>query len=103
MIHRDEFSQREDFEEYRNMLGALVLLPKESTNHMEPIHIKRSLITIVERICWHSLYLTYAMKRTHHFEILSAQGLRFKPHSLFKKGDIEERQLLYKKICWRTG
>ena len=26
--HRDEFSQREDFEEYRNLLGALILLPK---------------------------------------------------------------------------
>ena len=98
--HREEFEQEPDFQEYRNRLGALVLLPRgtnqsygdksyeKKINH----YIKDNLL--VQSLC----NLTYQNNPnfTHMAENLN---LPFKAHNIFEKADIIERQSLYQAIC----
>lgn len=94
--HTDEFDHVADFEEYRNRIGGLLLLPKSFNNSFGDME--------------------YSEKREHYFgqNLLAASlcdqayscnpgfsrfiensGLVFEPHSEFKKADLDERQQLY--------
>ncbi|OJV36484.1 MAG: hypothetical protein BGO29_03900 [Bacteroidales bacterium 36-12] len=104
--HKDEFEQESDFQEYRNRIGALVLLPRgtnqsygakpfsEKLSH----YIKENLL--VQSLC----PLTY--KNNPNFLSMGARlNLPFQAHEEFKKADITERQKLYRLICesiWGT-
>jgi hypothetical protein len=95
--HADEFSHPSEFQEYRNRVGGLVLLPKS----------------------FNASYgdLPYKAKREHYFgqnllaaslndqaydhnpgfnRFISETGLPFRPHAAFKKTDLEARQELYR-------
>jgi hypothetical protein len=104
--HKDEFEQEADFQEYRNRIGALVLLPRgtnqsygakpypEKLNH----YIKENLL--VQSLC----PLTY-VNNPNFFSMKSRLALPFKSHEAFLKTDIAERQQLYQSICesiWGT-
>ena len=98
--HRDEFEQEAEFNEYRNKLGALVLLPRgtnqsygdksyaEKQNH----YIKENLL--VQSLC----SLTY-QNNPNFSNMKNRLALPFKPHNEFRKKDIIERQQLYQCIC----
>lgn len=98
--HQDEFEQESDFQEYRNRIGALVLLPrgtnqsygakpyKEKLNH----YIKENLL--VQSLC----PLTY-QNNPNFLTMKNKLNLPFKAHESFKKADISERQTLYEAIC----
>lgn len=94
--HATEFDHAADFEEYRNRIGGLLLLPKSFNNSFGDME--------------------YSEKREHYFgqNLLAASlcdqaynhnpgfirfvensGLAFEPHSEFKKTDLDERQKLY--------
>lgn len=104
--HKDEFEQESDFQEYRNRIGALVLLPRgtnqsygaklfgEKLSH----YIKENLL--VQSLC----PLTY-QNNPNFLSMRSRLNLPFKAHEEFKKADITERQKLYQAICesiWGT-
>lgn len=98
--HQDEFEHPENFQQSRNKIGGLLLLPKSfnaSYGDME-----------------------YAVKRDHYFgqnllakslhdlayenhpgfrAFISRSGLPFRPHSEFKRADNEMRQNLYLRIA----
>lgn len=98
--HTDEFASPADFDEHRNRIGGLLLLPKS----------------------FNASYgdLPYAEKRTHYLKhnLLAASlhegayehdpgfarfvkesGLPFRPHPEFKKTDLEARQELYRRLA----
>lgn len=104
--HKDEFEQEADFQEYRNRIGALVLLPRgtnqsygakpfsEKLSH----YIKENLL--VQSLC----PLTY-QNNPNFLSMRSRLNLPFKAHEEFKKADITERLKLYQAICesiWGT-
>lgn len=98
--HRDEFEQETDFDEYRNRIGSLVLLPKGTNQsfgskpYSEKLehYIKENLL--VQSLC----PLTY--KNNPNFQSMCQNtGLPFEPHEEFKKADIIKRQTLYQRIC----
>lgn len=104
--HEDEFAHPNDFDEYRNRIGDLLLLPKS----------------------FNASYgdMTYADKRDHYYgQNLLAQSLcekaydhnpgflrfiqetelPFEPRLQFKKADLDQRQELYRHIAekiWNT-
>lgn len=98
--HKDEFEQEADFQEYRNRIGALVLLPRgtnqsygaksypEKLNH----YIKENLL--VQSLC----SLTY-VNNPNFLTMKNKLGLPFKSHDAFLKTDIADRQNLYQAIC----
>lgn len=105
--HKKEFEQESDFQEYRNRIGALVLLPRgtnqsygakpysEKLNH----YIKENLL--VQSLC----SLTY-QNNPNFLSMKNKLALPFKSHEEFKKIDISDRQKLYQAICesiWSTN
>lgn len=100
--HADEFAHPADFDEYRNHIGGLLLLPKSFNRSYGD--------------------MPYADKRPHYFgQNLLAQslcdgaykndpgfarlrdesGLTFHTHADFRKDDMDQRQLLYRNIAER--
>lgn len=104
--HKEEFEQESDFQEYRNKIGALVLLPRgtnqsygaksydEKLNH----YIKENLL--VQSLC----PLTY-QNNPNFLSMKNKLALPFKFHEEFRRADISDRQKLYQAICesiWGT-
>jgi hypothetical protein len=105
--HTDEFGHAAEFQEYRNRIGGLLLLPKS----------------------FNASYgdLPYAEKREHYFgqnllagslherayehnpgleRFLANSGLPFHAHAEFRKTDLNMRQELYRKLAeqiWSPG
>jgi uncharacterized protein with ParB-like and HNH nuclease domain len=98
--HLDEFEQKGDFDDYRNLIGGLVLLPKgtnqsfgsKSYPEKLPHYIKENLL--VQSLC----ELTY-QNNPNFVSLIKKHNLPFEPHTEFKKTDIGKRQKLYKAIC----
>ncbi len=98
--HEDEFSHASDFEEYRNRIGGLLLLPKsfnasygdlpyaEKREH----YLKQNLLaqSLHERAYEHSPGLR---------RFLEESRLSFKAHAEFKKADLDARQELYRALA----
>jgi uncharacterized protein with ParB-like and HNH nuclease domain len=98
-VFKDTFEQRTDFEEFRNKIGGLVLLPNGTNQSYGDKSYEEKLNHYVkENFLVKSLHqLTY--ENNPNFKKLeSLHGLKFKPHPSMNKEDIEERQRLYKDI-----
>ena len=98
--HTDEFDQQHDFDDYRNRMGGLVLLPRgtnqsygdKSYEIKQGHYIKENLL--VKSLC----PLTY--ENNPNFKTLvSEYNFPFRAHNEFKKADLEARQTLYQAIC----
>ncbi|HEA2502482.1 TPA: DUF262 domain-containing protein [Escherichia coli] len=98
--YSDEFEQEHEFNNYRNRLGDLVLLPRGSNqsygdlcyDQKQPHYIKENLLA--KSLC----PLAY-MNNPNFNQLRNVFGLPFKSHDSFKKQDVDERQSLYKIIC----
>jgi uncharacterized protein with ParB-like and HNH nuclease domain len=98
--HKDEFEQESDFQEYRNRIGALVLLPRGTNqsygakpyNDKLKHYIKENLL--VQSLC----PLTY-QNNPNFLSMKNRLNLPFKAHENFKKADIADRQNLYQAVC----
>ncbi len=104
--HRDEFEQEQDFQEWRNSIGALILLPNGTnqsfTSDKYEDKIKHYL---KENTYAQTLHSSYYEKNPNFLNSEKIKELGFKSHSEFKKKDIKERAELVKKICkqlWST-
>jgi len=98
--HRDEFEHENDFVEYRNRLGGLVLLPRGTNQSYgdKPYEVKKQHY-IKENLLVKSLCpLTYENNPNFN-KLIIEHGLPFQPHEDFKKTDLETRQALYQTIC----
>ena len=98
--HRDEFEHENDFVEYRNRLGGLVLLPRGTNQSYgdKPYEVKKQHY-IKENLLVKSLCpLTYENNPNFN-KLIIEHGLPFKAHNEFKKGDLDERQDLYQVMC----
>ena len=100
--HKEEFDQEADFEEYRNRIGGLVLLPQGTNqSHSDDSYEKKFKKYIRENLLAQSLCPEAYEKNPNFTRLRDTLGLPFEPHHSFKKSDIDARQQLYKKICER--
>ncbi|MHA1828360.1 MAG: GmrSD restriction endonuclease domain-containing protein [Candidatus Heimdallarchaeaceae archaeon] len=97
--HKDEFDQRDEFEDYRNKFGALILLPEGFNQSYGALPYEEKLPHYFGQNLLAKSLNPKCYERNPSFLNFKAQSnLPFKPHEIFKKKDIEERQKLYKKI-----
>ena len=98
--HTDEFSTEEEFAEYRNRIGGLLLLPrgfnqsfgdKPYAEKLEAYFGQNLLAKSLNEQCYRNnpSFLNYANR----------SGLPFRPYQTFKKADLDARQELYRLIC----
>lgn len=98
--HRDEFEQRDNFEEYRNSIGALILLPEGFNQSYGALAYEQKLPHYFGQNLLAKTLSPQCYERNPNFlRYKDESRLPFKPHPQFKKKDILERQQLYQKIC----
>jgi len=97
--HRDEFEQRDEFENYRNKIGALLLLPEEFNQSYGALPYEQKLPQYFGQNLLAKTLTPQCYEHNPRFiRYKEDSGLPFKPHERFKKKDIDERQELYQKI-----
>ena len=104
--HRDEFDQQHEFDNYRNRIGDLVLLPQGTNQsygamtYAEKIeHYQK------ENLLVKSLHPRAYVNNPNFIGMASTLGINFKAHTTFTKAEIDERQALLQSICeliWST-
>ena len=98
--HTDEFTHESDFQEYRNRIGGLLLLPKSfNASYGDLTYDQKREHYLTQNILAQSLH-ERAYEHTPGFlRFIKESSLPFKPHPEFKKADMEARQLLYRRLA----
>jgi uncharacterized protein with ParB-like and HNH nuclease domain len=98
--HRDEFDQENDFQRWRNSIGALVLLPQGTNQSFSSDKYEDKIEHYLKENTYaQTLHPTYYSKNPNFLKSEHIQKLDFKAHPEFKKNDICERQKLIQRIC----
>ena len=98
--HKNEFPDSRDFEEYRNRIGGLLLLPKDFNASLGDMKYEEKLDhyygqnLLAKSLCEKAYVNNPGFKR-----FIKESQLPFRPHSEFKKADLDARQELYRKIA----
>jgi len=105
--HRDEFEQQHEFDNYRNRIGDLVLLPKGTNQSYGAMSYAEKIEHYLkENLLVKSLHPKAYENNPNFVGMALTLGLKFKPHKAFTKADIDERQTLVQSICeaiWGAG
>lgn len=98
--HLDEFQQKDEFQDWRNSIGALVLLPQGTNQSFNSDKYEDKLKHYLkENTFVQTLHPAYYVKNPNFIKTERIKELKFKPHPHFKKVDLEERQRLFQRIC----
>jgi hypothetical protein len=98
--HKDEFEQETDFQDWRNSIGALILLPQGTNQSFNSDKYEDKLEHYLkENVYAQTLHPAYYKKNPNFLNSDTVQQLKFKEHPHFKKDDIGERQKLVQRIC----
>lgn len=98
--HRDEFSDQADFQDWRNSIGALLLLPNGTNqSYGSKPYSEKLLHYQKENLLARSLTELAYQNNPNFTRWALSSGLNFRPHPVFKKEDIKERQTLFQQIC----
>jgi len=98
--HKDEFDHAADFQEYRNRIGGLLLLPKSFNTSFGdlPYNEKRAHYRgqnlLAQTLCADTYERNPGFQR-----FLDRSTLDFRPYEKFGKGEIEQRTKLYQKLA----
>ena len=96
-LHAEEFPHPSDFEEYRNRIGALLILPKSFNASYGDLAYEEKLPHYLEQnLLAKSLHPQVYAHNPGFLSFVKQSGLAFQPHKTFKKLDIEQRTELYK-------
>lgn len=98
--HEDEFSHPNDFSEYRNRIGGLLLLPKSfNASYGDKPYSEKREHYYGQNLLAQSLHEKAYQHNPGFNKFLEKSGLPFKPHMDFKKADLDARQNLYRQIA----
>ena len=104
--HRNEFDQQHEFDEYRNRIGDLVLLPQGTNQSYGAMKYARKLEHYLkENLLVKSLHPKAYENNPNFISMARKFRLKFKAHNEYAKADIEQRQVLLQSICeviWGT-
>lgn len=98
--HVDEFRQSQDFAEYRNHIGDLLLLPKKfNASYGDLTYTKKLPQYNSQNLLARSLNPQCYEHNPGFLKFVQQSGLPFKAHPQFKKADIDDRGNLYCRIA----
>lgn len=98
--HSDEFGHPTDFAEYRNRIGGLLLLPKSfNASYGDLPYEKKREHYLKQNLLAQSLHELAYENDPGFKRFVNESGLPFRPHSEFKKADLDARQALYGQIA----
>lgn len=98
--HTDDFSQAADFQEYRNRIGGLLLLPKSfNASYSDMPYVKKREHYNSQNLLARSLHEQAYSHNPGFLQYIKAGGLPFQPHPVFRRADLDARQALYRRIA----
>lgn len=104
--HKDEFDQENEFQEWRNSIGALLLLPNGTNQSFTSDKYEDKLEHYLKENTYaQTLHPKFYSKNPNFLKSKIVQSLNFIPHPHFKIIDIGSRQKLVQRICeeiWST-
>jgi hypothetical protein len=105
--HEDEFKHPNDFEDYRNRIGDLLLLPKTfNAAYGDLPYKKKREHYLKQNLLAQSLHEKAYERNPGFLRFVKASHLGFRAHADFKKKDLDERQKLYQELAeqiWDPG
>lgn len=94
--HKDEFDHPSDFEDYRNRIGGLLLLPKSfNASYNDDPYAKKRKQYLKQNLLAQTLHEDAYQNNPGLKRFLKETGLKFEPHTEFKKADLDKRSVLY--------
>lgn len=98
--HKDEFKHSNDFKEYRNRIGGLLLLPKSfNASYGDLSYKEKREYYNSQNLLARSLHEKTYEHNPGFKRFLGESGLQFKSHLEFKKADLDARQELYRHLA----
>ncbi len=98
--HTDEFASEQEFAQYRNRIGGLVLLPRGFNQSLsDDTYEKKVKAYFGQNLLAKTLNEQCYQNNPSFLAYLERSRLPFRPHPQFKKADLEARQELYQRIC----
>lgn len=98
--HADEFPHPGDFTDYRNRIGGLLLLPKSFNASYGALPYQEKLPHYnTQNLLARSLHPLCYDHNPGFAKFISESNLPFKPHSDFRKADLDARQDLLRKLA----
>lgn len=98
--HADEFAHPHDFGEYRNRIGALLLLPKSFNASYGDLPYEKKLVHYdSQNLLARSLHPNAYTHNPGFRRFIEETGLPFRAHTEFRKADVDARQELYRRLA----
>jgi uncharacterized protein with ParB-like and HNH nuclease domain len=98
--HTDEFTHPVDFQEYRNRIGGLLLLPKSFNASYGDLPYEGKLVQYFsQNLLARSLNAKCYEHHPRFVQFSQEEGLPFESFEHFMKADLEKRQTLYKLLA----
>lgn len=98
--HKEEFAHASDFDEYRNRVGGLLLLPKSFNASFGDLPYDKKVGHYAGQNLLARSLLPSAYEHDPGFErFRSSSGLPFQAHKVFNKADLDLRQTLYQRLA----
>ena len=102
--HEDEFKKKEDFDDYRNRIGGLLLLPARINNKLgdkayEGEGNKLDIYLTQDEILAKSLHEDYYKGNSKFKNFCKENKFNFGPYNEFRKKQLDERGELYRSLA----
>lgn len=98
--HQLEFSTEEEFKDFRNRFGGLLILPKDKNRSLQDMEYSKKVIKYdSENLLARTLNQNCYNNNPLFLRFMNNTQLPFKPYAQFNKAELIERQSLYKEIC----
>jgi Protein of unknown function (DUF1524) len=98
--HADEFAHPSEFQEYRNRIGDLLLLPKSfNASYGDLPYAEKREHYDSQNLLARSLHERAYDHNPGFRRFIDESALPFRAHAQFKKGDLDVRQELYQRLA----
>lgn len=98
--YADEFETEDQFAQYRNRFGGLIILPRGFNQSFGADTYEQKVKAYFgQNLLAKSLNEQCYQNNPSFLEYVGRSGLPFRPHTQFKKADLDARQDLYRRMC----
>jgi hypothetical protein len=100
--HVAEFPHQSDFEEFRNRIGGLLLLPKSfNASYGDLPYVEKLPHYLTQNLLARTLHAQCYQHNPGFLRFKNESGLPFVAHAEFNKADLEQRSNLYRQVAER--